>query len=69
MKSSYQIVGKPGQWRMGENKGNHVLFWKFWGGCNRRISVAIPKSELANRVMEVVIRRVDLSNLEAVRGE
>lgn len=67
MRSSYQIAGKPGYWRLQGDRDNHVIFWKFGG--NRRISVAIPKNEIADKVMERVMRRINLSSLEALRGE
>ncbi len=66
--ATYLIQGELGSnWRYSGKSGERYRFWR-WIDANRRRAVALSQSLVESRVWKEV-QALDLSNLEAFKGE
>ncbi len=67
--AQYLIAGQQGQWHFSGESRDKLRFWRWaMGQTNRRVSLALSKEQAQKKVWKE-IQRLDLSNLEAFRGE
>jgi hypothetical protein len=64
--ASYLVSSNPGQWRYSRRRGTKYHFWRF--DVNRRETLSLTPQEVQTQVWQEV-QTVDLSKLEAFRGE
>ncbi len=65
----YMIQNERGEWHYSGNSGNKYNFWRWAEGqTNRRVSVALSLAQVQRKVWQEV-QKLDLSKLEAFRGE
>ena len=66
---NYLISNHPGSWRYTRSRGTKHYFWSFGSpDVNRRVTISLSPEEVKNQVWEEVLS-LDLSRLEAFRGE
>jgi hypothetical protein len=66
---SYLISNHPGLWRYSRCRGTKYFFWRYSNeDVNRRITLSLLPDEVKYHVWEEV-QPLDLSRLEAFRGE
>lgn len=66
---NYIICNHSGSWRYSRCNGTKYFFWKYSSeDVNRRITLSLSPEEVKYRVWEEV-QTLDLSKLEAFRGE
>jgi hypothetical protein len=66
---NYRIEGKRGEWHFSGESRDRLRFWRWaMGQANRRVSLSLSKEQAQRRVWKEV-QALDLSNLEAFRGE
>jgi len=67
--AQYLIAGLKGQWHFSGESREKLRFWRWaMGQTNRRVSLSLSKEQAQKRVWKQV-ERLDLSDLEAFRGE
>lgn len=66
---NYLISNHSGSWRYSRSNGTKYFFWRYSNeDVNRRITLSLSPQEVQFHVWEEV-RSLDLSKLEAFRGE
>lgn len=65
----YAIAGERGEWHYSGVSGNCYRFWRWAENQpNRRVSLTLSRMQAQQRVWQQV-QKLDLSNLEAFRGQ